>query len=39
MKGLCSLTLQRFGLQLCFNYLKDFYQNEAIVKQQQQKLT
>lgn len=39
MKRLRSSTLQGFGLHFCFNYLMDFYQNEAIVKQQQHKLS
>lgn len=34
MKRLRSSTLQGFGLHFCFNYLMDFYQNEAIMKQQ-----
>ena len=39
MKRLRSSTLQGFGLHFCFNYLMDFYQNEAIVKNQQHKLS
>lgn len=35
MRGLRSSTLQGFGIHFCSNYLMDFYQNEAIVKQQQ----
>ena len=32
-------TLQGFGVHFCYNYLMDFYQNEAIVKQQSNKIS
>lgn len=39
MRRLRSSTLQGFGTHFCYNYLMDFYQNEAIVKQQITKIS
>ena len=39
MRRMRSSTLQGFGLHFCCNYLMDFYQNEAIVKQQVNKIS
>ena len=39
MKRLRSSTLQGFGLHFCFNFLMDYYQNEAIVMQQECRLS
>lgn len=39
MRRLRSSTLQGFGIHFCYNYLMDFYQNEAIVKQQINKIS
>lgn len=39
MRRLRSSMLQGFGVHFCYNYLMDFYQNEAIVKQQSNKIS